>query len=267
VILERLVDGTVNLTAIGLLAPLLTPENHLELLDAARHKSKRDIEHLVAQTRPRPDAPAVIRKLPAPTPAAPSGVEGPAPRIPVPSSRRAEVKPLAPERYKIQFTVDRETHDKLRRAQDLMRHTIQDGGPAAIFDIALTLLLREISKAKHAATARPRSAHPPAAPPETTRHIPAAVRRAVWQRDTGQCAFVGGLGRCREKAFLEFHHLVPYADGGEATIANLALRCRAHNAYEAEQWYGAGRAPLLPDEQEPGRPNVGRATRSGPSSG
>ena len=75
-ILERLVDGTVNLTAIGLLAPLLTPQNHLELLDAARHKSKRDIEQLVARMRPRPDAPAVIRKLPEPKPPAPSRSRG-----------------------------------------------------------------------------------------------------------------------------------------------------------------------------------------------
>ena len=62
VILERLAEGAVNLTAIGLLAPVLTTRNHLEVLDAARHKSKRDIEELVAQKRPRPDAPASIRK-------------------------------------------------------------------------------------------------------------------------------------------------------------------------------------------------------------
>ena len=235
----------------------------------------------MVQWRPRPDAPAVVRKLPEPKPPAPSGVEGftveregpgdmktPSPGEPsisVPPSRRAEVKPLAPERYKIQFTVDRETHDKFCRAQDLLRHTIPDGDLAAIFDKAITLLLEEISKAKHAATERPRPARPPAAPPEPSRHIPAAVRRAVWQRAGGQCAFVGGRGRCTEQGFLEFHHLVPYATGGEATIANLQLLCRAHNAYEAEQYYGSRCPPLLPDERE--SPSPGFATRTGPSSG
>jgi hypothetical protein len=34
-----------------------------------------------------------------------------------------------------------EMHDKLRRAQDLLRHSIPDGDPAKIFDKALTLLL------------------------------------------------------------------------------------------------------------------------------
>ena len=75
-ILERLVEGAVNLTTIGLLAPLLTAQNQMEILDAARHKSKRDIEHLVVQMRPGPDAPTVIRKLPPPKPPAPRGGEG-----------------------------------------------------------------------------------------------------------------------------------------------------------------------------------------------
>ena len=144
------------------------------------------------------------------------------------------MKPLTPDRYRIQFTVDRETHDKLRHAQDLLRHTIPDGDPAAVFDKALTLLLKELSKAKHAAVGATASGPPAGAPGAKSRHIPASVRRGVWRRDGEQCAFVGDRGRCTEKGFLEFHHLVPYAAGGQATIENLALRCRAHNAYEAE---------------------------------
>lgn len=71
-----------------------------------------------------------------------------------------------------------------------------------------------------------------------SKHIRAGVRREVWQRDAGQCAFVGANGRCADRGFLEFHHVVPYAEGGEAVAANLELRCRAHNAYEAERWFG-----------------------------
>lgn len=55
-------------------------------------------------------------------------------------NRPAELKPLAPERYKIQFTVGREAYEQLRRAQDLLRHTIPDGDPGAIFERALSLL-------------------------------------------------------------------------------------------------------------------------------
>jgi hypothetical protein len=41
-----------------------------------------------------------------------------------------------------------------------------------------------------------------------------------------------------ERGFLEFHHVAPYALGGEATAANIQLRCRSHNAYEARLYFG-----------------------------
>ena len=154
--------------------------------------------------------------------------------------RGAEVKPLAPERYRIQFTVGPETYERLRRVQDLLRHSIPNGDPAAIVERALKLLLADLLKRKLATTDRPRAS--PVQQP-TSRHISAAVKREVWRRDGGQCAFRGAQGRCTETGFLEFHHVIPFAEGGETTTSN--VRCRAHNAYEAEQWFGARQPPLL----------------------
>jgi len=156
-------------------------------------------------------------------------------------ARPPEIKPLAPERYKVQCTVSRETYEKLRRVQDLMRHTVPNGDPSVIFDRALTLLLAELSRTKFAATDRPlrnRTAR------LRSRHVPAAVKRDAWTRDGGRCAFQGEQGRCSETGFLEFHHVVPYADGGETSAGNLELRCRVHNQYEADQWFGVTTAPL-----------------------
>ena len=272
-ILERLAEGTINLTAIGLLAPHLTEENQLDLLDAARQKSKREIEELVARLRPKPDVPATVRKVPAPPPAPAARVADPigpttgdaastsrpiAPTLPGPP---AEVKPLAPERYKIQFTVSRETYEQLRRAQDLMRHTIPDGDPAAIFERALALLVGELEKTKLAATDRPRFRQMPAT---RSRHIPASVKRAVQQRDGGRCAFEGAQGRCTETGFLEYHHLVPFAAGGETTIENVSLRCRAHNTYEAKREFPAYGPRLFREHGE--ECLSGTATRPGPRS-
>ena len=135
----------------------------------------------------------------------------------------------------MQITVGAETVDKLRRVQDLMRHIVPDGDPAVILNRALTMLLEHLERTKLAATAAPRARHPLTA---GSRHIPARVRRAVWARDEGRCAFVGTTGRCQERGFLEFHHIVPYAAGGEATVDTIALRCKAHNLYEAEQDFG-----------------------------
>jgi 5-methylcytosine-specific restriction endonuclease McrA len=72
-----------------------------------------------------------------------------------------------------------------------------------------------------------------------SRHVPAAVRRAVWTRDGGRCAFVSANGRrCTARGFIEFHHTAPYAAGGEATADNIELRCRAHNLYEGALDFG-----------------------------
>jgi hypothetical protein len=121
------------------------------------------------------------------------------------------------------------------------RAVIPDGDPATIFDRALSVLLADLERSKLARAARPRTSTPPAS---GSRHIRAAVRRDVWKRDGGQCAFVGAQGRCTERGFLEFHHVVPYAAGGGAVAENIELRCRAHNLHEAEQYF-TRRRPLL----------------------
>lgn len=260
VILARLSQGSLHVTAVSLLGPHLTDANHVELLDSATHKTKREVEHLVGCLRPRPDVPSVVRKLPTPQPVsmseAPALVshsfgEKPMPALnppgavpaPAAATRPPELKRLAADRYKVQFTVSAETHEKLLRVQALMRHVIPSGDPSAIFDRGLTLLLAELSRVKFADTDRPRHARTTQI---RSRHIPAAAKREVWKRDGGRCAFHGEQGRCAETGFLEFHHVVPYADGGETSVRNLELRCRAHNQYEAERW---GSGPLLARER------------------
>ena len=68
IILERLADGSITLTTICLLSNHLTQENHEQLLIAARHKTRREVEQLVATLRPMPEVPSTVRKLPQPTP-------------------------------------------------------------------------------------------------------------------------------------------------------------------------------------------------------
>src|SRR5206468_4997644 len=73
------------------------------------------------------------------------------------------------------------------------------------------------------------------------RHVPAHVKRAVWERDGGQCTFTSDTGRrCPARNRLEFDHADPVARGGTATVQRMRLRCRAHNQYAAECTFGAG---------------------------
>lgn len=275
-ILQRLAEGSLTLTSVCLLAPVLNEQNSLELLDAARHKSKREVEQLVARVRPQPPVASTVRKLLTPmqkaatrtagsgaaaasTALVPASTSAPVlcdsalplivppdaqPMISTPAQRPV-VRPLAPETYRVQFTLSREGHDRLRRAQDLLRYTVPNGDVAVIFERALAVLVEDLEKKKLAATAWPRRGRPASA---GSRHIPAAVRREVWRRDGGRCAFVGTEGRCTEREFLEIHHVVPFADGGETSVENLQLRCASHNAHEAELWFGASGVGFVKEE-------------------
>jgi hypothetical protein len=62
-VIDLIADGSVSLTAVRLLSDVLTDSNHAELFRAATHKSKRDVEALVAALHPRPDVAASIRKV------------------------------------------------------------------------------------------------------------------------------------------------------------------------------------------------------------
>ena len=70
------------------------------------------------------------------------------------------------------------------------------------------------------------------------RHVPARVRRAVFDRDGARCTVDATGRRCEQTHYLELHHGEPFALGGEHSEANLALRCAAHNALAAELDFG-----------------------------
>ena len=195
-----------------LLAPVLKDGNWRDAFAEATGKSKEEVKKLAVRLEPKPDVPSTVRKLPTPAGAVPErrgegaevrripGLESAAPMVDVArtdptgpggaarirGSKRPEVAPLAPERYRVQFTIGEETEKKLRRLQQLLRREIPNGDPAVIFDRAVTLLLEKVEARK-----------------------------------------------------LEFHHAgVPFARGGGPEAGNIALHCRAHNAYEGKRVFG-----------------------------
>ncbi len=257
-ILGLLADGSVHLTTVRLLAPHLTPDNHHDVLESARGKKKSEVEEIVARLSPRPDVPASIRRLPTATMSTPLPLNVSAcpttlpattcPEAPLaPGAAPAAVTPLAPDRYKLQLTIGGETLEKLRLAKDMLSHVVPSGDDAAILDRALTALLVELARKTFADTPRPRRSRgtrPGARGPS------AEVTRAVWLRDYGRCAFVGPGGhRCNEGRFVEFHHVDPFALGGEATVDRIELRCRRHNDYEGRLYFGRRRPGELVPEQ------------------
>ncbi|HEY7516203.1 MAG TPA: hypothetical protein VIC87_17060, partial [Vicinamibacteria bacterium] len=245
-ILEMLADGRLHLSAIALLAPHLTRENHAVLLARATHKTKREVEEILAELVPRPDAPSLVRKLPQdvlpmmplvsasqpPVEASelrPDGVSS--------SVTSARVEVLAPARYKVQFTASAEFRGKLLRLQALMRSRFPDGDLAQVLEDAVTEKLERLEARRYAKTVRPRTKVVPR--DDGSRYVPAALRRAVALRDENRCRFVDARGRrCLERHRLEYHHRIPFGMGGGRTLGNIALMCRAHNQYLADHDYG-----------------------------
>ncbi|MEZ4221383.1 MAG: hypothetical protein R3B13_10700 [Polyangiaceae bacterium] len=62
-LLEKLASGELHLSGLLLLGPHLNEQNFEHLLEAAKHRSKREILSLVRQFDPRPDVPARIEPL------------------------------------------------------------------------------------------------------------------------------------------------------------------------------------------------------------
>ncbi len=152
---------------------------------------------------------------------------------------RARLAPVAPGRFALQVTIGAHTHERLVRARALLAHQVPSGDLAEILDRALESLVAGLEKRKLAAVSKPRVAR--ANPSPGSRHVPAHVRRAVWERDGGRCTFVSAAGkRCEARSFLEFDHVLEVARGGTATVSGIRLRCRAHNQHAAEGTFGAG---------------------------
>ena len=115
--------------------------------------------------------------------------------------------------------------------------------PAVIVSRAIDRLLKDTLKKKAAITDRTRPGErrerSEGHSDRRTRAIPAAIRREVWQRDGGRCTFLDDLGRrCRATRSMEYHHEKPYGKGGRHHVDNIALRCRAHNQYQADLDFG-----------------------------
>jgi hypothetical protein len=172
VILDALSSGRVHMAGLRLLAPHLTTENQEKVLAEAAGKSKRQIEELVARLWSQPPVPTIVRKLPdrsAPPPEASCGFSfgaavpnaqaelAPAPAFAAPPSaptwrdeRPSKVSPLSEDAFKFQFTASRACHEKLRQAQDLLRHRVPNGDVATIFEKALDVLIDQVKKERFA---------------------------------------------------------------------------------------------------------------------
>jgi len=192
------------------------------------------------------------------------------------NARKPAISPLASGSHEIRITADDEMMYALRELQELLSHQVPSGNPAVIIKHSLLRTLKDVkkerfgtgkSRKKAEATEVPKAGASVEATREATsasevpddglgmpkdeavetmkdgitrsRYIPKEIRKAVWERDGGRCAFRSERGKwCTARRFLEFHHIIPFAWRGPTTADNLELRCRTHNGYEGELLFG-----------------------------
>jgi hypothetical protein len=163
------------------------------------------------------------------------------------------IKLLSPRRYKLQLTISGETLQKLRRAKDLLGHSVAAGDDDAVLNRALTVLLDKLARRKCARTDKPRPGRPRN---RRARRPSAAVQRVIWERDEGRCRYTSPYGhRCEETRRIEEHHLDPWALGNDADDPDaFELRCQRHNDYEGRLYFGRRRRKGKDDGEVRERP-------------
>jgi hypothetical protein len=247
-LIDHIETGELNVTTVRLIAPYLKKSNHRAIIDAARGKTRKEVEAYVASlhpSEPRRDVivkcgPAVIAKAQWPEPAATApGADGGAAGDSAAAEQRAldVVEAIDAERRRLHFDVGPDTAQLLERAREILRHKFPFASLEDIVREALNVLLDHKDLDRDDGTAE----GTPGEGAAESRNIPMWVRRAVWRRDGGRCVFVGEEGRtCGERSWLEFDHVVPFAKGGRSDDpANVRLLCRAHNRAAADRAWGA----------------------------
>jgi hypothetical protein len=165
-------------------------------------------------------------------------------------AKRDETEPLTADLRRLHVTVSRQFLKKIDAARDGLSHAIPGATTEQVLEAALDLLLEKQAKGRGQVKSPRKSVAPtPTSIPTSAepRHrrtgfreaIPAAVRRAVWERDGGRCAWpLDGGGCCGSTHRLQLDHLVPWARDGVPTVDNLRFTCAVHNSLAARQVFG-----------------------------
>ena len=195
-IFDAIADGRLHLSGVVMLVPHVTDDNVDRLLVEAAHRTKAEIEMIVAGLAPQPDLPTSITPIEAGGSRGGAWEVAPGPVPAAPAREATRATPLSPERFALRVTIGRETRDKLERAQALMRHRNPSGDLGEVIGRAVDALLVVLEREKFGITSRPRAAKPRAKDADP-RYVAKEVRRIVHARLEASAAAreVFGLAR------------------------------------------------------------------------
>jgi hypothetical protein len=239
-IADRLTQGRLSIRALVELREVLTEENHCGVLTRAEGKSQEEAQLLALEYRPRPVPRDVVRAFSVVPAETKQRVEGPpdgarAHEAVTPPRPPEVVKPLTPELRRLNVTVSAEFIAELEQVRAALSHQCPDGDFEQVVRESFKLIL-ERDRRRKALTDRPRAQ--PEVPGENDRYVPAAVKRAVWERDQARCTWPMGDGElCGSTHRLEFDHDLEVALGGSVACP-LASAPRHHVGRPAKRSAG-----------------------------
>ncbi len=193
----------------------------------AAGRTEEQVKELLAALRPPPVPADLLRKLPnprnycggsGPQPSVASAVE---PALPPPAAHTVEPAPppasdlmavpapptsaavraetgsgarleaIAPERQLLRVTVSADFVADLGAVRHALSHKLPGGGLEEVLHECVRVTLAQVERRRFGAGRKSSATEPPSGSP----YVPVAIRREVWKRDRGCCAFVGSAGR------------------------------------------------------------------------
>jgi hypothetical protein len=272
-LLEELAAGGLNLTSAGKICAFLREDNKTSILQNCRGKTTREVEEYLCSLKPKPSVPSSLQRCPRSTALAqptaklgdnelrlpgerelfPSEINedaaNTADHIPAPAAKTSRLETLGEERYYLHCTVSTGLRRKIERLAEVLGIDNPARNLPALLEQAFDIALKakdpaHLRRAKQAAAAAAAAAKEQSQEQRSTtaprsRHIPAAIKRAVFHRGEYRCQYAAADGaRCPQHTHLCVDHIVPFAQGGTNDLSNLQLLCARHNLRKMERDFG-----------------------------
>jgi 5-methylcytosine-specific restriction endonuclease McrA len=241
--LELLEKNKITLTNLSILSPCLTAENAKQVLEEASGLGRFAVEAIKARFLPRPEPRDSFTPLSSRTPRASSSAPEPSPSPTKetsgePAAAACSEPPEIPiTRVRISFVADESLVQSMNKVKALLGHKFPNARlediEAEVYRFYLEAHDPERKKTKATTRIPMKSA-------KHTRYIPVEVKKEVWRRDEGRCAYRYENGdRCTSTYALEIDHILPFSQGGRSDkVEELRLACFLHNQMEAERIFG-----------------------------
>jgi len=230
-IIEMLLSGDMSITGLSKIEPICRPENTEAILEKAAGCSCRELDILKARHFPSEPKPEKVRPVFVKTELKIKSNNGGRKF----TANAEAAAPVLEEKYRLEFTVDKETMNKIKRAKSLLSTKYPKGVKLeTLFEELLDNYLNNNDPER-----REDHNNIKLNKLDRTRYIPQKIKDLVYRRDGGRCSFVGrNERRCSSTWNLQYDHIVPYAKGGDNSPENLRLLCGRHNQLMAEREYG-----------------------------